>query len=71
MILGEYDTRNNPDCDEEFCADKIQMIKIANTFIPPTFKKGTFLDDILIIKLQAPAKLTGWNETFFSHLTLK
>lgn len=66
MILGEYDTRSNPDCDADMCADKVQVIKIDKSFAPPTFRIRKLLDDILIIKLQKPAKLTGWNETFCS-----
>lgn len=59
VVLGEFDVRTNPDCDENICADPIQTILIEESIVPSPYNPNTHLNDIMLIKLATPAKFTG------------
>lgn len=59
VVLGEYDTETNPDCDENGCAAPRQIIKIAKIFIPYNYNAEIYSNDIVVVKLEQPAVLNG------------
>lgn len=59
VVLGEYDTKTNPDCDEDGCAKPVQNIKIAQVFMPKTWDGENYWNDIIVVKLEHPADLNG------------
>lgn len=58
VILGEYDERTDPDCDGDFCAEPIQQIKAVRV-AHPTFDRRLIANDIMLVKLEKPAKFNG------------
>lgn len=59
VLLGESDSRTDPDCDGDICADPVQFIGIADAFIPSPYDRKTRLNDIMLMKLATSAKLNG------------
>lgn len=68
VILGDLVDNTNPDCGDppQKCADPIQTIKVSKV-IPSKFNPKTLEDDILILKLEKPAKFNGLKD-FWSEL---
>lgn len=59
-MLGEWDTRHDPDCSEDYCADTIKTIPIERYFFPREYVEGNYKrHDILLIKLLWPVVFTG------------
>lgn len=63
VVLGEYDTKTNPDCDDGIfkknCAAPIQRIKIAHINVPKSYVPKDYRNDISLLKLKRPAHLNG------------
>lgn len=59
VILGEHDTRTNPDCDGDICADPIQIIRVAHIEKPSEYNTENFWHDVIVIRLEHPAQLNG------------
>lgn len=60
VVLGEWDKTQDPDCNEDFCADPRKIIEIEKYFYPLDYKTGSSKQhDILLLKLARPAIITG------------
>ncbi|XP_050353857.1 CLIP domain-containing serine protease HP8-like isoform X2 [Nymphalis io] len=59
VILGEYDTRKDPDCErnegQQFCAPNVRNVGINNVIAHPGYTPKTLRDDIALIRLAEPA----------------
>ncbi|XP_046971106.1 CLIP domain-containing serine protease HP8-like isoform X2 [Vanessa cardui] len=59
VILGEYDTRKDPDCErnegEQFCAPSVRNVRIDSVIAHPGYTPKTLRDDIGLIRLAEPA----------------
>lgn len=69
IILGEYDTTTNPDCDGDICAAPIQKIKIALIYTN-NYNSKEFWNDIAVIKLRHPANLNGNKIKYFMNIRM-
>lgn len=58
VILGEWDKKHDPDCDEGFCADRIKKIPIE-TYIYTKRYGPLKRHDILLLKLIRSIIITG------------
>lgn len=63
--LGEHDERTDVDCVNDVCADPVQDIEPWKIYYHTDYKKSDIANDIAIIVLQEPAKLSskelyGW-----------
>lgn len=63
VVLGELVEGIDPDCESDdyhgdYCADPIQIIKVAKVF-SAAFDPTTQANDIAVIKLEKPANLNG------------
>lgn len=61
VVLGEFDTRTDPDCDGAICADPFQFIGVTNVYVPSPYDRQTKINDVMLMKLATPAKLNGWH----------
>lgn len=64
VLLGDYDTEQNPDCDENDdtnCADPVQNVVVESSIFHPNFDPLKSINDIGIIRLAESAKLTQNN----------
>lgn len=59
VLLGEHNTKTDPDCEDDFCADNAQYIKAASSIIPDGYETTHFAHDILLIKLAHRARFNG------------
>lgn len=59
VTLGDYDLRTDPDCEEDVCAEPIQMIKIKKVIISTKYKTENSMNDIAVILLEKEATLNG------------
>lgn len=64
MVLGEYDTTTDPDCNDEDCAEPIQEILIEKFIQPIKYDSKNTHNDIILIKLQHPAVFNGKKNNF-------
>lgn len=48
----------DPDCNADYCADAVQYIYVSDV-ISDDFQRDTFQNDIILIKLKAPAIFSG------------
>lgn len=72
VLLGEHDTKTNPDCEDDFCADSAQYIKAASYSIPDDYDELNYAHDILLIKLAHRAQFNGMILIIHvAHLVLK
>ncbi|GJQ66173.1 hypothetical protein Trydic_g4233 [Trypoxylus dichotomus] len=60
IILGEYNTDDNPDCEDDVCAEPIQHFKPKRIFVHPSYNKPQYANDVSLIRLNRKAKLNGW-----------
>lgn len=58
VILGEYDTEDDPDCVDEVCADRIKTIGIKKLTFSFEYRPEQ-QHDILLIQLITPVEFTG------------
>lgn len=70
-MLGEYDTKQDPDCEDEVCAAPVQIIKPAHVFKHKEYNNMEFWNDIIVIKLEHEAELNGKKINFISCVLLK
>lgn len=59
VIVGDYNTSTDPDCDNDECAEPRQVIKIGNFFIHDEYDGKEFKNDILLVRLAQSAKFNG------------
>nr|XP_026494275.1 CLIP domain-containing serine protease 2-like isoform X1 [Vanessa tameamea] len=63
VILGEYDTRKDPDCErnegEQFCAPNVRNVRIDSVLPHPGYTPKTLRDDIGLIRLAEPADFSS------------
>jgi len=59
--LGEWEVLKDPDCEGEYCIDKVQDIDVASTIKHEAYEKGlkNIVNDIALIKLSRPAVLNN------------
>ncbi|XP_046974268.1 CLIP domain-containing serine protease HP8-like [Vanessa cardui] len=59
VILGEYDTRKDPDCEMneggQFCAPSVRNVRIDSVIAHPGYNPVTLRNDIGLIRLAEPA----------------
>lgn len=59
VILGEYDVRQDPDCEMsdgvQYCAPNIMNITVDSVIAHPGYTPQTLADDIALIRLSRPA----------------
>lgn len=63
-MLGDYDTRTDPDCDpddESFCTDPVQSILVESSVHHSEYDPQQAINDIGIIRLSEPAKISQKN----------
>lgn len=58
--IGEYDTKNNPDCQLNICAPPLQDRKIQTIKIHPSYNKPLFHNDLAMIILDEPVQLNDY-----------
>ncbi|CAH0594200.1 unnamed protein product [Chrysodeixis includens] len=62
VILGEYDVRQDPDCEmsdgRKYCAPKVTNMTIDSVVAHPGYTPQTLVDDIALIRLKEPADFT-------------
>ncbi|XP_055381423.1 uncharacterized protein LOC129612005 [Condylostylus longicornis] len=63
VILGEYNTKTNPDCTEDgkYCTDVIQNIPVEEKIIHENYNIKQFANDIALLRLAEPANLNVRN----------
>ncbi|XP_060534555.1 phenoloxidase-activating factor 3-like, partial [Cylas formicarius] len=59
--LGEYDLRNTEDCEEGYCAPKVQDFRAEKMMIHPNYNKRTYTNDIALIRLDYNANFSYSN----------
>lgn len=59
VILGEWNNKQDPDCEDDFCADPIVKIKVRASFHPSNYGWQK-RHDILLILLEEPVTFTEW-----------
>lgn len=59
MVLGEHDDQTDPDCEEDYCAEKIQTISVSEVYVHSLYDSSSQDYDISIIKLEEEAQLSG------------
>lgn len=59
VLLGDTIDGTDPDCENGFCAEPAQYIKVERIFVPSTYNKPYLAHDIALIKLAQPAQLNG------------
>lgn len=56
--MGEWNTQEDPDCEDDVCADPIVKMRIRRTFHPSYYGRQK-QHDILIILLQKSVNFNG------------
>lgn len=56
VVLGEYDIRTNPDCEDSTnCAPPIRKVRFSRVIAHPGYTPETLRDDIALLRLSEPA----------------
>lgn len=58
--MGEYDSRQDPDCDDNTCAPPVQDREPKNITVHPSFQDPPFHNDIAVIELNEPVDLNDY-----------
>ena len=66
MRLGEYIKGTNIDCEGKLCnEDGVQNIDVLKATAHPEYKPAPdWMNDICLLELKLPAKITSINKTF-------
>lgn len=62
--MGEWDTSEDPDCNDSYCARSVQRIGISHVIVHPDYNRETFKDDIALIILKNPINYTSKCNSF-------
>ncbi|KAH8321309.1 hypothetical protein KR074_001392, partial [Drosophila pseudoananassae] len=72
--LGEHDLRKPTDCvffgNEKVCLDRPLDVPIEKIFVHEEFDRGSFVNDIALLRLKDPVQITDWIRPICLPMTL-
>lgn len=68
MLIGEYNTESDPDCNKLFCGHSISSHDISYVIKHPGYDAASFSNNVALLRLKEAINFTGMYNSMYTYV---